>query len=244
MQQKEMQAVEQYLSRIRPICHDLFNLAHAVTGSSEAARYALQCAVLKGWTADEDSAGHHGFREAMRRMVIHAALKCEPGEQDWQGLPTGGEGDPLRGLIEQESPEMQRILALHSGCRLSRRQIARIMDMDANRVGGMLRRFELRMKRRLPGGRQGMDRRIDHAVRAALHQPGSVAPDMGGVFRSFQTDAAAASRPSRLPVRIVQAIIAVVLTLVCMACFWFAAVLLQPPVIEKENTQIAEITND
>ena len=62
---------------------------------------------------------------------------------------------------------------------------------------------------------------------------------MGGVFRSFQADAASGSRPSRLPVRILQGIIAAVLALLCMAVFWFAAVILQPPVME-ENTQIVE----
>ena len=42
MHQKDTQALEQYLSRIRPSYHDLFNLAHAVTGSCDAARYCLQ----------------------------------------------------------------------------------------------------------------------------------------------------------------------------------------------------------
>lgn len=244
MQQKDMQALEQYLARIRSIYHYLFNLAHAVTGSSEAAQYALQCAVLQGWIADEDSAGQHGFREAMRRLVIRAAMKSDGGEQDWEGLPSFGEGDALRSLIEQESVEMQRVLALHSGCRLTNRQIARICDLDAGRIGGMLRRFELRMKRKLPGAaHQRMDRRIDRAVRSVLCQPSPEAPDMGSVLRSFQADAASASRPSRLPVRIVQGIIAVVLTLVCMAAFWFAAVLLQPPVLEKQDA-IVEMTDE
>lgn len=229
-----MQGPEQYLGRIRPIYHELFNLAHAVTGSRDAARYALQCAVLRGWTSDEDSAGQHGFREAMRRFVIRAALKCGGSEQDWKGFPPGGEEDSLRGLMRQESIEMQRVLALRGGCRLSHRQIARICGMDARRVRVMLRRFELRMKRKLSvNAAQRMDRRIDRAVRAALHQPSPDAPEMGSLFRSFQSEVAAASRPSRLPVRIAQAVIAVILTLVCMAAFWFAAVLLQPPVLEE-----------
>lgn len=242
MQQRDMQALERYLGRIRPIYHYLFNLAHAVTGSGEAARYALQCAVLQGWIADEDAAGQHGFREAMRRFVIRAALRADGGEQDWEGLPAGGEGDPLRVLISQESVEMQRVLALRCGCRLSARQIARACGMDARRVGSMLRRFEARMRRRLQGAAgQRIDKRIDRAVRAALHQPVSGAPDMGSVLRSFQAEAVDAIRPSRLPVRIVQLIIAAVLTLVCMAAFWFAAVLLQPPVLEKQDT-IVEMT--
>lgn len=234
MQQKEMQGLEQYLSRIRPIYPYLFNLAHAVTGSCESAQYALQCAMLQGWTADEDSAGHHGFREAMRRLVIHAALKAEAAEQDWEGLPLFGEGDPVSRLIAQEPVEMQRILALHGACGLSHRRIACICGMDAKRVGGMLRRFEARMRRRLPGtSGQRVDRRINHAVRAAMQQLCPGAPDMGAVLRSFQADAASTVRPSRLPVRIAQGVIAAVLTIVCMAAFWLAAVLLQPPVMEE-----------
>ena len=244
MQQKDMQALEQYLNRIRPAYHYLFNLAHAVTGSCDAARYSLQYAMLQGWATDEDSAGGHGFREALRRLVIRAALKADAGEWDWEGLPEGEEGDPLRRLISQEPIEMQRILALHCGCRLTARQIGRICDMDASRISGMLRRFELRMKRRLQSPlHQRMDKRIDRAVRAALHQPCPDAPDMGGVFRSFQADAAAGSRPSRLPVRILQGIVAAVLALLCMLTFWFAAVILQPPVLE-ENAQIVETINE
>lgn len=241
MQQKELQGLEQYLSRIRSIYPYLFNLSHAVTGSCEAARYALQCAMLQGWTADEDSAGYHGFREAMRRLVIRAALKAEAAEQDWEGLPAVEESDPVGRLIAQEPVEMQRILALHSVCRLSNRRIARICGMDAKRVGGMLRRFEARMRRKLPGtGGQRMDRRINHAVRFAMQQLCPGAPDMGAVLRSFRANAADMVRPSRLPVRIAQGVIAAVLTIVCMAAFWFAAVLLQPPVLE-ETVGIVEI---
>ena len=241
MHQKDTQALEQYLGRIRPIYHDLFNIAHAVTGSSEAARYCMQYAILQGWAADEDSAGRHGFREAMRRLVLRAALKADGGEQDWEGLAEGEMEDSLRALIAQEPIEMQRVLALHSGCRLSHRQIARVCDLETKRVAGMLRRFELRMKRRLSASpHQRMDKRIDHAVRAALHQASPDAPDMGSVFRSFQAEAADANRPSRLPVRIVQGVVAAVLALLCMATFWFAAVLMQPPVMEQD-AQIVEV---
>ena len=244
MQQKDMQALEQYLARLRPLYHYLFNLAHALTGSCEDAQYALQCAMLQGWTADEDSAGQHGFREALRRLTIRAALKCDGGEQDWAGLPEGEEGDPLRRLIAQENLEMQRVLALRCGCGLSHRQIARICGLELSRVRTMLHRFEQRMKRKLPAApRQRMDRRIDRAVRTALHQPNPDAPDMGAVLRSFQADAATASRPSRLPTRILQGAVAVVLTLICMLCFWLAAVLMQPPVIEK-GRQTVEIENE
>ena len=66
------------------------------------------------------------------------------------------------------------------------------------------------------------------------------APDMASSFRSFQADAAESSRPSRLPVKILQWIIAAVLAVMCIAAFWFAAVIMQPPVME-EPAQIVEV---
>ena len=56
---------------------------------------------------------------------------------------------------------------------------------------------------------------------------------MGSVFRSFQADAAGKLRPSRLPARVLKIVVSVVLAILCIAAFWFAAVLLQPPVLEE-----------
>lgn len=240
MTQNDTRALEQYLSRIRPIYHQLFNLAHAVTGSSEAAAYCLQYAMLQGWIAGEGEAGQHGFREALRRFAVRAALKCDLREQDWAGFEDVAEADPLYRLIAQENPEMQRVLALHFGCGLSMHQAAKIMDTDARRISAMLRRFEARAARKLQGRQQRLDRRITHVLRQAMNQESPLAPEMGASFRSFQADAAESSRPSRLPMKIIQWIIAAVLAVMCIAAFWFAAVILQPPVME-EPVQIEQM---
>ena len=64
-----------YFNRIRPIYHELFNLAHAVTGSSAQAEYSLQYALLECWCLGSAPSSRHGFREALRRATLRAALK-------------------------------------------------------------------------------------------------------------------------------------------------------------------------
>lgn len=238
MSQTETELLENYLNRVRPIYHQLFNLAHALTGSADAAEYCLQCALLKGWTAGEEAGSWHGFRESMQRELVRVGLKNISPEADWDGLSAAGD-DALQQAVAQESVEMRRVLALHCGCRLPVRQIARACGMEVRRVKAMLRRFEARARRRLGTAGRPMDARIARAVRSMLAQPGGFAPDMLSMFRSFQTDAGAAQRPSRLPGRIARAALAVVMALLCAAAFWFAAVLLQPPVLEEGADQSA-----
>lgn len=234
MSQTETEVLERYLNRVRPVYHQMFNLAHALTGSVDAAEYCLQCALLQGWTAGEEAGSRHGFREFMRREIVRAGMKNVSAETDWDGLNAAMEGDLLQQAVAQEGVDMRRILALHCGCRLSVRQIARVCGMEARRVKAMLRRFEARARRKLGGGTgKPLDARIARTVRSMLAQPDTLAPDMLGVFRSFQTDAGAAQRPSRLAGRIARAVLATVMALLCAAAFWFAAVLLQPPVLEE-----------
>lgn len=241
MSQTETELLQSYLNRVRPIYHQLFNLAHALTGSADAAEYCLQCALLQGWTAGEEAGSRHGFRELMRREVMRAGLKNVAVELDWDGLNDPAEDDGMQQAVALESVDMRRILALHCGCRLSARQIARVCGMDVRRVKAMLRRFEARARRKLGAAGKPMDAQISRAVRSMLAQPGEIAPDMLSVFRSFQTDAGAAQRPSRLPGRIVRAVLAVLMALLCAGAFWFAAVLLQPPVMEESAAENAGV---
>lgn len=238
MPQNDMEALGRYLNRIRPIYHQLFNLAHAVTGSCEAAEYALQYAMLECWTSEEREG--RGFRDGMRRSVIRAAMKAEGGEYDWEGLPAPDESDPLRQMIAGEPPELQRMLALRAGCGLSAGRIAKLCGCDVRRVKALLRRLELKVKRRLPASGRS-ERRIDRAVRASLHMDSGLAPEMGSVFRSFQSDAAGKSRGSGLAARIARILLSAVLALLCIALFWFAAVILQPPVMEEAGIEAGSI---
>ena len=244
MARPEIEEFQLYFNRLRPIYHQLFNLAHAITGNCDQAEYCLQYAMLDCWSAGDVSASHHGFREGLRSSVVRAALRlaasgdAQGAEFDWDGLQAdGGDAPPLQRLIAQEAPETRRALALRYGCGLSPRRIARLLGGESARVQTLLRRFGARTRRRLGvANMRRCERMITQAVRAQLAQPAPLAPDMGGVFRTFQADAASASRPSRLPARVLHAVLAAVLALFCIAAFWFAAVLMQPTALEAPAT--------
>lgn len=244
MARPEVEEFQLYFTRIRPIYHQLFNIAHAITGNCDQAEYCLQYAMLDCWSAGDANASHHGFREGLRSSVTRAALKCASGDEyDWPGLQTDPDSeDPLVKLIAQESKDLQRLLTLRYGCSLSPRRIARIVDWDLNRVQTLLRRFEARTRRRLStGDRRRFDSLIVRTVRGQLNQANPLAPEIGSTFRTFQADAASITRPNRLPARILRAVLAVVLAIFCVVAFWFTAVLMQPAVLEEPvPVEIAE----
>ena len=242
MARSEQDDFQLYFSRLRPICHQLFNLAHAITGSSEQAEYCLQYAMLDCWAAGDASASRHGFWEGLRASVMRTALRIantEDVELDWNGLTAeDGESDPLLNLIAQESGEHRRVLALRYGCSLAPRRIARLVNAESSRVQIYLKRFEARLRHNLSTtDRHRADSLLTQKIRAQLSQPSPVAPEMNSVFRTFQADAATMIRPSRLPARILRAILAVILALACIVVFWLAAVLMQPAVIEDGAPQ-------
>lgn len=243
MARPEVEEFQLYFTRIRPIYHQLFNIAHAITGNCDQAEYCLQYAMLDCWSAGDANASHHGFREGLRSSVTRAALKCTAsGEYDWNGLQTDPDSDdPLVKLIAQEPAELQRLIALRYGCSLSPRRIAKAVDLDLNRVQTLLSRFEARTRRRLSGGdRRRFDVLVVRTVRSQLNQANHMAPEMGSIFRTFQADAASIARPSRLPARILRAVLAVILAIFCVVAFWFTAVLMQPAVLEKPAVQVEQ----
>lgn len=222
--------------------HLLFNLAHAITGNSTQAEYALQAAVLDYWSRGDIAASRHGFREGVRSSVIRSALRAGPrGEMDWNGLNTSpDDGDPLLLSLAQESVEVRRLLALHYGCRLSPRRIARLTGQDAKRVRNLIARFDMRNRRRLPAReRRHYERHIAHAIRSQLLQPCMQAPEINSVLRTLQADAANAVLPSRLPERIVHRLLLALLALLCIVAFWLIAVLMQPAVLETPGEALS-----
>ena len=244
MARPEVEEFQIYFGRIRPIYHQLFNIAHAITGNCDQAEYCLQYAILDCWSAGDANASHHGFREGLRSSVTRAAIKsAASGEYDWKGLQTDPDSDdPLVKLIAQEPSDLQRLITLRYGCGLSPRRIAKTVDLDLNRVQPLLKRFEARTRRRLSGGdRRRFDILVVRTVRSQLNQASPLAPEMGSVFRTFQADATSITRPSRLPARILRAVLAVILAVFCVVAFWFTAVLMQPAVLETPASQVESI---
>lgn len=226
-----------FFNRVRPVFVRMFNLAHAVTGNSDAAEYCLQSAMLE--CRDIGGGSSHAFRESLRACVLRTALKTAlaetPGEFDWEPLPAV-EGSPASALIAQESAQTQRMLILKYGCSLPPRRIARLCGTDLRHVKTTLSRFETRAKRKLSAPtRQSCAARITRAVEAALELPTPAVPDIGSTFRAFQTDANATPPPSRIPAKIAKGIVLLAFAAVCIAAFWLATVLLQPAVIVEDD---------
>ena len=246
----ENDALQLYLNRVRPVYVQLFNLAHAITGNCDRAEYALQYALTDYWAASSASGKHHGFREGLRNTLIHAAvrdalsIKNDRPEFTWNGLAgeaSEAEPDSMRRITAGESIETRRILVLRYGCGFAPNRIARLMQLDTNRVLTLLRRFEARARRRLAlSDSKRFHSLITQTVRGDLSLPNAYVPEIGNVFRSFMADADSILRPNRLPSRILHAIVAVIMAVVCMLVFWFAAVLMQPAAIVSDGNIQAE----
>lgn len=248
MAHPEVEEYQLYFSRLRPIYAQLFNMAHAITGNCDQAEYCLQYALTDCWALGCAAASHHGFREDLRNMVVRVACKSAlshegaQAEFDWDGLQIADTDSLLPRQIAQEPMENRRILALRYGCGLSARRIAQLCGTDARRIQTQLRRFEARVRHRLPPAqRRRCESLISRSVRSQLALPSPQAPELGKVFRAFQADAASINRPSRLPVRILHGALAVLLGILCVAAFWLAAVLLQPPALEEISPQTTVI---
>ena len=247
-------ALQLYLNRVRPVYVQLFNLAHAITGSCDRAEYALQYALTDYWAAGSAPGMRHGFREGLRNTLIHAAVRDalaarnDRPEFTWNGLTSEApeaEPDPMRRITAGEPVETRRILVLRYGCGFAPNRIARLMQTDVGRVLTLLRRFEARARRKLAlSDSKRFHSLIAQTVRSDLALPNAYVPDMGNVFRSFMADADSILRPNRLPARILHAIVAVIMAVVCMLVFWFAAVLMQPAAIVNDGGTQVETAAD
>lgn len=220
-----------YISRIRPIYHQLFNITHAICGDSRRAEYALQCAILNYWQ-ETARAQRREFRDGLRNTLVQTAFRtamdksAAPGEITWDGLNARGD-DPVLALIGSETREMRRMLALKYGVNASCLRIGRLMQMEPARVQTALMRFEARTRRRL-GGVHGAkyDALMRRAVRMDFAAPCAVEPDVNAVLRAFQADASSAPVHSHTAAHILRWALTGLLILICIAAFWVIAILI------------------
>lgn len=246
----ESEAIQLYFSRIRPIYHQLYNIAHFITGSCEQAESALQFAMMDFWMDCGGTGSRHGFREGLRGCVKRAALKSalsgEAHEFDLEPIDPeapAAEKDPLYALLAAEAPQTQRLIILRLGCGMTLRRAARLVDLEPPRAQTAIRRFEARARRRRGADRAKGEIQLTALARDILSTPSATAPEIGNIFRTFEADAANVTQPNRLPSRIAHAALAVLLALLCMFVFWLTAVLMQPAVLE-ETAPVQEAVAD
>ena len=146
-----------FFARVRPCYRELFNMAHAICGNYELAEYAVQSAILDVFRRGSPRS-RAGLRETLRAqtraMAMEQARLIDDAELTWDGFREdaieGAEGDVVLQAASLEPLENRRMLMLRYGCGLSAHDIARLLDMPAAQVSGVLTRFSRRLKRRLP----------------------------------------------------------------------------------------------
>lgn len=216
-------ALQDYFSRVSGMLPELFNIAYAVTGSAERAEYALESALLEGWT--DGTRRGAGFREGMKGLVTRIALSEIGSDLDgavWEGLPrTDSEAlSPLLG----ESAYTQRVAALRFGCELQPRTIARATGTTRAQVAESLARI-----RHLAG--RGEPQMI-RAIRRAMQQSGPGMPPAESLYRALRAEAMEVKPPTHWFRRAVGYVVVAALVLLAACLFWLTAVLIQPETIE------------
>lgn len=236
-----------YFARIRPLCRELFGMAHAICGNYELAEYAMQRAILEGFHRTGRSKSRIGIRENMRGLVRRIAyeqtLLIDDAELTWDGFQAdkidgAGEDQVLR-LAASEEVDVRRMLVLRYGCQMRVREIAHLVGASPKQVSSALDRFERRLGRRL-AARQHMrvEAMISRSAREALSREPN-APDAGAVFRSFEAEASQPEGRPRVALRALNGVLAIVLALVCVVIFWVVAVLIQSPESRLEEAPTA-----
>lgn len=233
-----------YFSRATPAIPELYNMAYAICGSYDLAEYALQYALMEGWFGETH--GGMGFREGLRNTLRQVAFEeaLEPRNQTpeftWDGL-TAPSDDPVLAQLSKESLETRRVVALRYGCGLSVGRVARVTGLTASKVRGILERFARSAGRRLPASqRRRFETHLARAVDRQFDLPDDSMPSLGALYRSFEAEASENRRPSHLASKVLKKVILCVLAALCALVFWLAAVLIQPPVMEKTPQEISD----
>ena len=112
---------------------------------------------------------------------------------------------------------------------LSAHDIARLLDMPAAQVSGVLTRFSRRLKRRLPPREHArVERAIVRSARGWLEKQNGGMPDAGAVYRSLEAELMEAGGSTHRVSRVLGRVLAIAVALLLAALFWLFMVLLQP----------------
>ncbi|NLG26233.1 MAG: sigma-70 family RNA polymerase sigma factor [Clostridiales bacterium] len=218
-----------FLGRVRPLISGLFNAAHYITGSSEAAERVTREAVMAAYLRMGKLRGRVGFREAVLREIRGRALRVArraTAEVDLRPLSADADG-PMLAFLAAQPPEQQRIAVLRYGCGLSGAEVARAMGLPRGQVQSELRRLMSRAERQTPpdGPRITAERMMAQELKRHMYREGGAAFDQAAMLRALEQDAEQIRLPRRVARRIVGATFTALAALLCAALFWLLAVL-------------------
>ena len=183
---------------------------------------------------DVAPAGSLGFRDSVLSVIRERALtrlENETPENDWEGFLADPQRDnPIASAIEREAPEAQRMSVLRYGCGMTVREIAGLMDVDAERVQDALNQTRLRAERALAKARKTarpFDRLAMRAVRQAMNRGAGEKIDADYILRAFEAELAGRRRPRHLIRRAAGGLLLAVLALLFAALLWLLAILME-----------------
>ena len=230
-----------YFARIKPVYRELFGMAHAISGNYEQAEFALQRAILEGFTSRRRFRSARGFRDSLRSDMrkICLSMSGKSREATWtafsQSALNGPSADPMRRLVEQEDESMRRAIMLRYGCGMNARQIARAMGITPGQADVMLTKFEKRVKRKLDSAQRAhLETRLADICREELAESPAV-PDLGAVFRTFEAEAAGTIKPGRFVSKALTRALYVLALVLAALLIWLIAAVIRPTQLANDG---------
>ncbi len=211
---------QSFIEKAKPLMAGAYQTALLITDDADAAEDALGAALLDVYL---DGAG--GDKRALRDKLRHSVKVCamEQAGTSRQGIDEGGDwslgtahGDnPLYEALLMRPRNAQRYLMLRGFAGINAGKAASMCGLDARTA-----RLETEnILKSVPGGNEREFNRLCRGILAA--------PDLTGVFRSFEKDAVMTAHRHRGS-RLLGFLLALAGILICMLLFWIMTVLLEP----------------
>lgn len=232
--------LQRYLDRVTPIFREMFGIAHAITDQYEAAEYAVQKAIQRGFSdRGKRQRNKMTFNERMKLWVIRYATEqvkqnghAADGEGTWTGFDdVDVTNNAFLAEAVREPLLMRRILMMKFGAGLHSYEIAPIVGMDKKRVRSYLQQFEARVMRKLRGKAASYEKLARRAAQKELTRLDADIPDTAATFRQLQSDLVDSVHTANRGNPVSRAVGAVFLgigVVLCVLLFWLFAVLLDP----------------
>lgn len=232
---KTNDGITAYMDRLKPQIRLFYRAAHLLTGNRQAAEYVLSSAVLSAFLRRGEWRERMSFREGVLRAIREESRKelKKRREVDWDWPDMARETAderPLIRLLADESPEVQRSMALRFGCSMTAREIAAVTSKSFEQTRDELARCQTRMERALK--QQGVafkpfERYAAAQIRQWMNRENGEPIDIGYFLSTFEKDAMGARPSRRAAANIVKCLLAGVGALALAVCVWLIAVLME-----------------